>query len=169
MARSSEDERSRAVAAVLFRQAIPAAERLSSPRAPALALLGTNEYMQRLPGDSSVKRLRALTAERLMRAFTPCEGERWGWPEALITSSSAILPHALISGGHALERRDMVETGLDVLRWLLMLQTLDGHFVPIGNAGWSSRDGSRRARFGQQPGEAEAAVGACRVPKPPSA
>ncbi|MHB0871362.1 MAG: glycosyltransferase family 4 protein [Chloroflexota bacterium] len=160
-ASSSDDERLRAVAAVLFRQAIPTAERLSSPRAVAFALLGVDNYMQRLPGDSSAKRLREVLAERLMCAFAPDNGGNWQWPDTLVTYSNASLPHALISAGQWLGRRDMVETGLDVLRWLLSLQTVDGHFVPIGNDGWCGRDGSRRARFDQQPIEADTTIGAC--------
>lgn len=46
---------------------------------------------------------------------------------------STRLPHALISAGHELGWQDMEEIGLEVLRWLLSLQTVDGHFVPIGN------------------------------------
>lgn len=158
---SSEDERLRAMASVLFHQAIPTAERLSAPRAVAFALLGANHYMQRLPGDSSVKRLREILAERLMRAFTPDRAGRWRWPDPLVTYSNASLPHALISAGQGLERPEMVGIGLDILRWLLTLQTVDGHFVPIGNDGWCSREGSRRARFDQQPIEADTTLAAC--------
>ncbi|MGI5837920.1 MAG: glycosyltransferase, partial [Chloroflexota bacterium] len=158
---SSDDERLRAVAAVLFRQAIPTAERLSPARSVAFALLGVNSYMQRLPGDSSAKRLREVLAERLMRAITPDNGGNWRWPDPLLTYSNASLPHALMSAGHRLGRQKMVEIGLDILRWLLALQTLDEHFVPIGNDGWCSRDGSRRARFDQQPIEADTTIAAC--------
>jgi hypothetical protein len=158
---SSHDERLRAVAAALFRRAIPTAERLSSPRAVAFALLGVNNYMQRFPGDSSAKRLGEVLAGKLMHAFAPNNGGNWQWPDALVTYSNASLPHAFISAGRWLGRPDMVEIGLDVLRWLLTLQTVDGHFVPIGNNGWCNRDGSRRARFDQQPIEADTTVGAC--------
>jgi hypothetical protein len=46
------------------------------------------------------------------------------------------------------------------LRWLITIQTEDGHFVPIGNDGWFER-GGRKARFDQQPIEANAMVEAC--------
>jgi len=40
------------------------------------------------------------------------------------------------------------------------VQTLDGRFVPIGNDGWYFRGGPR-ARFAQQPIEADTSVSAC--------
>ena len=103
----------------------------------------------------------ALGRNPQMRAFGPNNGGKWQWPDPLVTYSNASLPHALISTGRCLGREDMVEIGLDVLRWLLSLQTADGHFVPIGNDGWCDRDSSRRARFDQQPIEADTTLGAC--------
>jgi len=48
----------------------------------------------------------------------------------------------------------MVQAGLKALEWLVKIQTdPKGHFVPIGNAGWMTRNG-HRARFDQQPIEA---------------
>src|SRR5690606_9837271 len=46
------------------------------------------------------------------------------------------------------------------LQWLMRVQTIDGRFVPIGNEGWYAR-GGRRARFSQQPIEADTSVAAC--------
>jgi hypothetical protein len=50
--------------------------------------------------------------------------------------------------------------GLQTLRWLVTEQTRDGHFVPIGSEGFYRRGGPR-ARFDQQPIEAQATVSAC--------
>ena len=54
----------------------------------------------------------------------------------------------------------MVDMGLRSLRWLITIKTEDGHFVPIGNDGWYER-GGHKARFDQQPIEANAMVEAC--------
>ena len=54
----------------------------------------------------------------------------------------------------------MLDMGLLSLKWLTTLQTEDGHFVPIGSNGWYEQGGSR-ARFDQQPIEANAMVEAC--------
>ena len=50
--------------------------------------------------------------------------------------------------------------GLQTLRWLVAVQTRDGHFRPIGCNGFYRRGGAR-ARFDQQPIEAHATVSAC--------
>ena len=56
----------------------------------------------------------------------------------------------------------MFDAGLKSLQWLLNIQTDPeaGHFIPIGNNGWFSRNGLR-ARFDQQPVEALALIDAC--------
>ena len=54
----------------------------------------------------------------------------------------------------------MVDMGLLSLKWLITIQTEDGHFVPIGSNGWYEKSGPR-ARFDQQPVEANAMVEAC--------
>ena len=54
----------------------------------------------------------------------------------------------------------MIEMGLKALKWLIEIQTIDEHFSPIGNRGWYRRGGVR-ARFDQQPIEADATVSAC--------
>ena len=54
----------------------------------------------------------------------------------------------------------MTEAGLESLHWLADLQRADtsgGHFVPIGSNGFYQR-GGERARFDQQPVEAQAMV-----------
>jgi hypothetical protein len=55
----------------------------------------------------------------------------------------------------------MIHDGLKSLEWLLDIQTDSrGHFAPIGNHGWYSKDGNR-ARFDQQPIEAQNMIDAC--------
>ena len=57
----------------------------------------------------------------------------------------------------------MTEVGLESLNWLVDLQRSDRevrHFVPIGSNGFYPQ-GGERARFDQQPVEAQAMVSAC--------
>jgi hypothetical protein len=55
----------------------------------------------------------------------------------------------------------MAEAGLEALSWLADLQRVDaGYFVPIGSNGFYPK-GGERARFDQQPVEAQAMVSAC--------
>jgi len=69
----------------------------------------------------------------------------------------------LLMCGQWIPNNDMTEAGLESLRWLADLQRADasgGHFVPIGSNGFYKR-GGERARFDQQPVEAQAMVSAC--------
>jgi hypothetical protein len=55
----------------------------------------------------------------------------------------------------------MSDAGLESLKWLAELQrSRDGHFVPIGSNGFYQKGGTK-ARFDQQPVEAQAMVSAC--------
>ena len=57
----------------------------------------------------------------------------------------------------------MTEAGLESLHWLADLQRANaagGHFVPIGSNGFYQR-GGERARFDQQPVEAQTMASAC--------
>ena len=55
----------------------------------------------------------------------------------------------------------MIDAGLESLNWITVLHRPDaGHFVPIGSNGFY-KYGGERARFDQQPVEAQTMVSAC--------
>ena len=65
--------------------------------------------------------------------------------------------------GQWIPDQTMSEAGLESLGWLADLQRADavgGHFMPIGSNGFYERDG-QRARFDQQPVEAQTMASAC--------
>jgi hypothetical protein len=155
------DEGLRSFAAGLLHDALPALDETPDLRAQAFALFGLTAYLARYGGDTAVKRPRALLAERLLRAFVEGGSDpRWPWPESALTYANARLPHALLEAGAQLENAEMIEHGLRSLGWLMDLQTIDGRFSPVGNQGFYEK-GGRRARFDQQPIEADATVAAC--------
>src|SRR5437879_5064310 len=85
----------------------------------------------------------------------------WCWFQEDLTYDNAKLAHALILSGHATGQRQVLERGLQALRWLNELQISEkGHFRPIGSNGFYRRGGTR-ANFDQQPIEAQAMVSAC--------
>ena len=145
----------------LFAQALPAVMDFTSPRAWAFALIGIHEYLGRLSGDRAVTQIREGLAERLMELFDRSAQADWPWFEGELTYDNAKLAHGLIITGQDMERPAMVERGLQSLRWLAEVQTSEnGHFSPIGSNGFFRRNGPR-ARFDQQPIEAQAMVSAC--------
>jgi len=107
--------------------------------------------------------VREELAGRLLTMYQSHRSDEWRWYEDILTYCNAALPHALLMCGQWIPNNAMTEAGLESLSWLADLQRADpngGHFVPIGSNGFYQR-GSERARFDQQPVEAQAMVSAC--------
>jgi hypothetical protein len=149
-----------AMSTTLFNKALPVAENFNSPRAIAFCLVGMHAYLDRFSGDSDVRRIRKVLSDRLFDQFEKQATAEWPWPENSLSYANGKLPHALLLSGRRMQREDMVAMGLRSLKWLLAIQTDHDHFAPIGSNGWYER-GKPRARFDQQPVEANAMVEAC--------
>jgi glycosyltransferase involved in cell wall biosynthesis len=150
-----------ALATRLFMAALPYTESLISPRAWAFVIIGLHAYLRRFSGDLDVKRRRVVLTERLLHHFHQCMSDDWPWCEDLLAYANARLPHALLMSGKWMQRGEMIDLGLRVLRWLLDIQTNEaGMLSVIGTNGWYPRGGPR-AKFDQQPIEAQALVDAC--------
>jgi glycosyltransferase involved in cell wall biosynthesis len=149
-----------AMSTTLFNQALPAAEHFHSPRAVAFCLVGIHAYLKKFSGDSDVRRIRTVLADRIFDQFKSHATDDWPWLENTLNYANGKLPHALLLSGQRMQRRDMIDMGLKALEWLFAIQTEDKHFVPIGSNGWYAHGGPR-ARFDQQPVEANAMVEAC--------
>jgi len=145
----------------LFDEALPAVEDLRWPRAWALTVVACDYYLRRFPGDAAARKALVNSLERLVDAFDRNAAADWPWFEDVLTYENARPAHALIVGGRRLERGDVLQRGLSVLRWLLDIQTAQGgHLSIIGNMGWYPK-GGQKARFDQQPVEVMALTEAC--------
>lgn len=145
----------------LFEQALPTILLTTSPRAWAFALIGIQEYMRRFTGDRRASQVREELSQRLMNLYQRNHSDEWRWFEDGLTYCNAALSHALLLCGQSIPNSAMADAGLESLRWLADLQRAKaGHFVPIGSNGFYQR-GGERARFDQQPVEAQAMVSAC--------
>ncbi len=147
----------------VFEQALPAILETTSPRAWAFALIGVHEYLQRFAGDRRASQVREGLAGRLLGLYQSHRSDDWRWFEEGLTYCNAALPHALLMCGQSMTNHAMAEAGLESLCWLAEVQHTDGegeHFVPIGSNGFYPR-GGERARFDQQPVEAQTMVSAC--------
>jgi glycosyltransferase involved in cell wall biosynthesis len=149
-----------AMSTTLFNKALKAVEHFDSPRALAFALVGIHAYLHKFSGDSEVRRIREILADRLFNQFKNNATKSWPWLESTLNYANGKLPHALLVSGQSMQRSDMIDMGLRSLEWLLTIQTEKGHFVPIGNKGWYEKGGPK-ARFDQQPVEANAMIEAC--------
>jgi hypothetical protein len=159
--RDTPDAAMRADARALLNMALPAARRLSSPRAIASAILACDAA---LAGDMSDETQLTFVylVKRLRGSFAGLDlGSDWPWPEETLTYENALLPHALIVAGRRLADANLRLIGLTLLDWLIEVQTTRrGQFAQIGNDGWWTRGGSP-AHFDQQPIEATAMILAC--------
>jgi glycosyltransferase involved in cell wall biosynthesis len=147
----------------VFEKALPAILHTSSPRAWAFALIGIHEYLHRFAGDRRVSQVREQLAGRLLKLYQNNRADEWRWYEKSLSYCNAVLPHALLMCGQGIPNNDMSEAGLESLSWLADLQRAEeagGYFVPIGSNGFYHQ-GGERARFDQQPVEAQAMVSAC--------
>ena len=145
----------------LFEQSLPSILLTTSPRAWAFALIGIDEYSQKFAGDRRASQVRVELAERLLKLYQDNRSEEWRWFEDTLSYCNAALPHALLTCGKSIPNGAMTDAGLESLKWLCDLKRSNqGHFVPIGSNGFYKK-GGEKARFDQQPVEAQAMVSAC--------
>jgi len=145
----------------VFEQALPAILNTTSPRAWAFAIIGIQEYLHRFAGDRRAGQVRDELSMRLLTLYQNHHSDEWRWYEDRLTYCNAALPHALLVCGQAMPNAAMTKAGLESLSWLADLQRAKtGYFVPIGSNGFYPQ-GGERARFDQQPVEAQAMVSAC--------
>jgi hypothetical protein len=150
----------------LFDRGLRVAGRLTSPRAQASVVLGCAALAEsRAVTDSSVPEHVSLgvasaavmrgQATALHARFIGFARPGWPWPEDALTYENAVLPRAMIVAGHCSRADVMQRIGLQVLDWLIDIQTAPGgHLSPVGN-GWWPHDGTK-SEFDQQPIEATA-------------
>ena len=156
----------------LFEQGLPAVESFTSPRAWAFTLLAIHEYLRRFSGDRVASAMRDALTARLVDLYRRVRQPEWHWFETTVSYDNARLSQALILSGYWTSQFDVLEIGLESLRWLTTCQTAkQGHFRPIGSNGFY-KQGKRRADFDQQPLEAYAMISASleafRVTRDPS-
>ena len=145
----------------LFEQALPSILATTSPRAWAFALIGISEYSQKYSGDRMALQVTEELAGRLLKLYESNRSEEWRWFERKLTYCNAALSHALLVCGRSIPNNAMTDAGLESLHWLADLHRAgNGHFVPIGSNGFYPF-GNERARFDQQPIEAQAMVSVC--------
>jgi hypothetical protein len=128
-----------------------------SLRTGAYAALG----LARIDGDRLGDDARALlvrTTEQLAAAYAATATADWRWFEDRLTYDNARLPHALIAGGARLGRDDLVETGLESLRWLGDESGLDEGTLRLTGHGGRGRNDPAPGTGDEQPLDAAAFV-----------
>lgn len=159
--KEAPDSSIRNMAMRLFLDALPIVEHFSSPRAFGYTIIGLQAYLSIYGGDAYARRMRDELARKIYELFKNNASDDWSWCEHTATYANAILPHALIVAGKWIPDKEMYDTGIESLEWLLKVQTAaDGHLSVIGNHGWLDKDG-KRSMFDQQPIEVKGLIDAC--------
>ncbi len=126
-------------------------------RSYAHVALGLSQYSQVYPDDNTLIASIQEVANCLLQHYHYQASGGWKWFEPHLTYDNARLPHALFEAYKITRKQEYLQVAKESLDFLLDIQMLNGHFVPIGNDGWCKRDGPR-ALYDQQPIEASAMV-----------
>lgn len=134
---------------------------LGSPRAQAFCMLGAAAMLEAHPGHALARQILTRFADELLGLLAEARRPEWEWFEIVLAYDNARLPEALIRAGHALQREDLIKSGLDTLSWIIGRQTSpEGRFRAVGTESFG-RVYEEPLPFDQQPLEAQATVDAC--------
>lgn len=148
-------------ASALFDRAAGSALSLGAPRAGAFAMLGAAAMIKAHPRHTLAHGIVEKFAGELLSLLEVSRRPDWPWFETMLAYDNARLPEALIRGGMALGREDMIACGLTTLDWIITQQTApEGHFRAVGTDSFG-RSYSPPLPFDQQPLEAQATIEAC--------
>jgi hypothetical protein len=129
------------------------------PRALAFAALGAAEVLTSDPAHAGARALLTAAASGVRASAATPRDVAWPWPEARLAYANAALPEALVAAGHGLGRPELTAEGLDLLDWLLAVQTREGHLSVVPAGGRGRHDPV--PGFDQQPIEVAALADAC--------
>jgi hypothetical protein len=125
------------------------------PRAMAFAAIGAADVVSAQPAHAAA---RALMHDAITTIGTLPSGD-WRWPEPRLRYANATLAEALIVSGAAIGDDAATRQGLEMLSWLLDLETASGHLSVVGAEGRGP--GQTGPQFDQQPIEVAALADAC--------
>jgi hypothetical protein len=134
-----------------------AADRRPTHRRPLVfAALGAGELLMARPEEAAARRI--LLNVKLALTSLPSTPS-WRWVAPRLTYSNGSVAEALILAGHVLVDPVALRRGLELLDFLLTVETLDGHLsvTPVGGRG----PGETGPVFDQQPIEVAALADAC--------
>ncbi|WP_375475833.1 glycosyltransferase [uncultured Jatrophihabitans sp.] len=135
---------------------VAAQRRSPHNRAMAFAALGAGRLLQASPEEQSAEHL-VRDCAVLLSAASP--DDAWLWPEPRLRYANAAVAHALILAGDTLDERALLDRGLELLGFLLGLETVDDHLSVTAAGGRAP--GEVGPAFDQQPIEVAAMAEAC--------
>lgn len=134
---------------------LAAQERSRDLRTTAFAALGAAEIVAVDPGHEPASAI----LRDLVASVPTAQVAEWPWPEHRLRYANAAIPEALIAAGTALRDEDAVARGLQMLAFLVTLETTDGMLSVTGSRGRGQEDPG--PLYAQQPIEVAALADAC--------
>ncbi len=142
---------------LVFFNAAPNFEKLSSIRGIANTMIGVCYYLKTNPSDDSMtERLRNM-AHILLEHYAENESKDWKWFESLLAYDNGILPLALLKAAGILNENRITEVAISSMNFLSKHTIKEDCLSIIGNEKWYKKDGDRSV-FAQQPIDAMAMV-----------
>ena len=136
--------------------AAPVLSRLSSPRATALALIGSAASNDSAPARPLQSVITSL-AESLCERYEAASSADWPWFESYLTYCNARLPHAMFAAYRSTGNRRFLQIAQDTTSFLTEITFSEGGLQPVGNEHWFLK-GGERAFYDQQPVDAAAST-----------
>ena len=158
----SERDGWRRLSALLLDRALEKFEEHHWLRGRAYGAIGIAHALTADPHHQVRRTMLQRICERIMIAYDERAVSDWRWFEDKMIYANARVPEALLRGGRVLQSQQMIDVGLESLRFYESVVIENGMFVPIGSNGWYPR-GGERARYAQQPIEAAGLVDAAIV------
>lgn len=142
---------------VVFFNALPNFEKLTSIRGIANTMIGMCYYLKVNPSDDSMtERLRNM-ALKLITHYQENETTDWLWFESLLAYDNGILPLSLLHAAGILNDDRVTKVAFTSMDFLTALTMKGDCLSIIGNEKWYKKDGERSV-FAQQPIDAMAMV-----------
>jgi hypothetical protein len=137
---------------------VAAQQRSPFSRSMAFAALGAAELLRAAPGEPAARTLLrdAMQATAVGGTITRHD---WPWPEPRLRYANATVAEALLVAGEALPDKASLARGLNLLAFLLHVETHEGRLsvTPVAGRG----PGESGPRYDQQPIEVAAIADAC--------
>ncbi len=140
----------------IFKEAIKHANKISSPRAAAFAIIGLFFHNKYMPSSDSIEKMKKL-GDHLLSIYRDNLSDEWKWFESYLTYSNSKLPESLFYAHLATGEKKYLDVALSSLDFLISITFETNFFAPVGQKGWYYKNG-HKAHFDQQPVDAASMV-----------
>lgn len=142
---------------MIFVNAIPAMERITSVKSIAANIIGISYYLKTNAGDEGMVELLKKQSYMLADLYDKHSSDDWQWFEDILTYDNALLPLAMLHAAEYIIDDRILKTALDSMEFLTTMTFSEGYLSTIGNDQWYMK-GGERSKFAQQPVDAMASV-----------